>query len=350
MRKIRALVALTTSLVLFTACAEDGNHASNADNAINNGSADGSNNGSGDDGNDGGNDGGANNGSNNGGDDGGGDDGGANNGANNGGNTDAALAQYTPDQANWDTFATKPVEGGNPAHDPDSVSWIKAADWADAEWDGTIYNPSKMSRAELAKAICPSGDRVRGLRKVFYDNKPFADNANPTKAEVDEWHRLAINHVRALVGYTSPERQVKKDHCMFARALWGDERKFTTKWDDKYPGTNGSAFGPCQGSSNAHCGATFIRPSRTRRPISPLATQAAARSPALRVSSARPSRTSPGPSSGLGRCAARSAPRASGAGTQGPGSTASGSASASGTPISPITTTTPRCARSGAGA
>ncbi len=181
----------------------------------------------------------------------------------------AALEQYTPDQAKWDTFATKPIEGGNAAHDPDSVSWITAADWAEAEWDGTIYNPSKMSPEEFAKALCPSVDRVRGIREVFYNHQPFADNANPTKAEVDEWHRIAINHVRALVGYTSEDRQVKKDHCMFARALWGDERKFTTDWDDEYPGTNGSAAGPCEGSSNAHCGATFIPTPEDQAPYLP---------------------------------------------------------------------------------
>jgi hypothetical protein len=169
-----------------------------------------------------------------------------------------ALEQYTPNQAKWDTFAAKPREAGIMAHDPDSVSWIKPEDWAAAKWDGTVYNPSKMSPKDFVQALCPSVDRVRGIREVFYDSKPFADNANPTKAEVDEWHRIAINHVRALVGYTSEERKVKKDHCMFARALWGDERKFTSASDAKYPGTNGSAAGPCQGSSNAHCGASFL--------------------------------------------------------------------------------------------
>ncbi len=169
------------------------------------------------------------------------------------------LEQYTPDQANWETFATKPFEGGtNQAHDPDGVGWISAEDWAAAAWDGTIYNPSQMTPEAFAAALCPSVDRVRGIRAVFYQHKPFADNQNPTKAEVDEWHRIAINHVRALVGYTSEDRQVKKDHCMFARALWGDERKFTTMWDAQYPGTEGSAAGPCQGSNNAHCGASFI--------------------------------------------------------------------------------------------
>jgi hypothetical protein len=183
-------------------------------------------------------------------------DGGATAGGASGG---AALEQYTPDQADWGTFATKPFEGGtNTAHDPDGVGWISAADWMEAEWDGTIYNPSKMSPDAFAKALCPSVDRVRGIREVFYKHQPFADNANPTKAEVDEWHRIAINHVRALVGYTSEDRLVQKDHCMFARALWGDERKFTSMWDEKYPGENGSAAGPCQGSSNAHCGASFL--------------------------------------------------------------------------------------------
>jgi hypothetical protein len=181
----------------------------------------------------------------------------------------SALEQYTPDQANWDTFATKPVEGGNPTHDPDGVTWITAEDWADSEWDGTIYNPSQMSPEAFAQALCPSADRVRGIREVFYEHQPFADNANPTKAEVDAWHRIAINHVRALVGYTSEDRQVKNDHCMFARALWGDERKFTTAWDEEYPGENGSAAGPCQGSDNAHCGASFLPDAEDQAPYLP---------------------------------------------------------------------------------
>ncbi|WP_178006183.1 hypothetical protein [Marinospirillum perlucidum] len=167
--------------------------------------------------------------------------------------------QYTPNQADWSTFDSKPFSGTtNTAHDPDSVGWISDADWEAAKWDGTTYDPTTMTQSEFAQAICPSGDTIRGIREVFYENQPFADNRNPTKAEVDEWHRIAINHVRALVGYTSEERQVKKDHCLFARALWGQQRKYTTQWDADYPGTEGSAYGPCQDSNNAHCGATFV--------------------------------------------------------------------------------------------
>jgi hypothetical protein len=172
---------------------------------------------------------------------------------------DVNLEQYTPDQAKWWSFETKPFASGtNTSHDPDGVGWLSPESWVAAAWDGTVYNPSEMSKSELQDAICPKWDQIRGLREVFYETNPFADNKNPTKAEIDEWHRISINHVRALVGYTSEDRQIKKDQCLFQRAHWGDERKFTTMWDSEYPGTNGSAAWPCQGSWNSHCGATFI--------------------------------------------------------------------------------------------
>lgn len=180
------------------------------------------------------------------------------------------LEQFTPDQANWETFASKPFQNGaNSAHDPDGVGWISDEQWANAKWDGTIYNPSEMTQEAFYKAICPYPDVIRGLREVFYQHNPFKDVNNPTKAEVDEWHRIAINHIRALVGYTSEDRQVKKDHCMFARALWSDQRKHTTLWDDKYPGEEGSAEGPCQNSSNPHCGASFVPDAEDQAPYLP---------------------------------------------------------------------------------
>lgn len=175
--------------------------------------------------------------------------------------------QFTPNQANWKTLQSKPIAAGNTAHDPDSVKWITKAQWDASKWDGkTIYDPTKMTKSQFFASICPSADRVRGIREVFYKTNSFKDNKNPTKAELDEWHRIAINHVCALVGYTTADRQIQKDQCMFKRALWGDERKFTTMWDAKYPGTNGSAAGPCQGSSNAHCGASFIPSAEDQAP------------------------------------------------------------------------------------
>jgi len=175
-------------------------------------------------------------------------------------NEESRRPQFTPDPADWLTFQTKPLNvRGITAHDPDSIGWIQPETWKAAEWDGTTtYDPRRMSRSAFVKAICPSPDTVRGIREVFYRVNPFADNTNPTKAEVDEWHRVAINHIRALVGYNTSDRQVQPDTCMFARAQWGEERARSTMWDAKYPANGQRVYGPCGQGSPAHCGATFV--------------------------------------------------------------------------------------------
>lgn len=179
--------------------------------------------------------------------------------------------QYTPNQADWSTFQSKPFKvSSNTSHAPDGVGWLSKESWEKAKWDGTIYNPTKKSSKEFYDCMCPSVDQVRGIREVFYKHKPFADNKNPTKAEVDEWHRVAINHVRALVGYIEEERQIKKNHFLFARALWSDQRANTNMWDAKYPGNNGSAYGPCNsGHSNPHCGDGFVPDATDQIPYLP---------------------------------------------------------------------------------
>lgn len=170
------------------------------------------------------------------------------------------LEQFTPEKADWSTLSSKPLETGiNKSHAPDDIGWITEAQWENAKWDGvTTYDPSKMTRKEFYKALFPYPDVVRGIRELYYKHEPFADPRNPTKAEVDEWHRICINHLRALVGYTSEEYQIEKNHSLFARALWNDERKYTTMWDDKYPANGKPIYGPCEGSTNSHCGATFV--------------------------------------------------------------------------------------------
>eukprot|EP00992_Anisonema_acinus_P013313 TRINITY_DN8674_c0_g1_i2.p1 TRINITY_DN8674_c0_g1~~TRINITY_DN8674_c0_g1_i2.p1 ORF type:complete len:700 (+),score=149.73 TRINITY_DN8674_c0_g1_i2:56-2101(+) len=175
------------------------------------------------------------------------------------------LQQFTPDQADWSTFYSKPIEAGNTDHSPDGIWWLN--EWA--TWDGIPFNPREMSHSDFKNAICPKGDVLRGIREVFYAHNPFADVANPTKAEVDEWHRISINHLRALVNLTGPYWEVEKDTCMFARALWGQQRRFTTMWDTDYTGTTGSAYGPCQGSGNSHCGATFVPNAADQAPYLP---------------------------------------------------------------------------------
>jgi hypothetical protein len=75
----------------------------------------------------------------------------------------------------------------------------------------------------------------------------FTDPLNPTKAEVDHWHRRTIRQFRRLVGLSEQDMPIMMDHCLSARALWGQEYKFTPKWGDN--------SATCSG--NSHCGASF---------------------------------------------------------------------------------------------
>jgi hypothetical protein len=85
-------------------------------------------------------------------------DGGSSDGGSSGGSS--GLIRYTPEQANWSTFASKPIAARHTAHDPNSVEYLNAASWDTARWDGTVYNPSRMSRTDFFRAICPHVDQV----------------------------------------------------------------------------------------------------------------------------------------------------------------------------------------------
>jgi len=176
------------------------------------------------------------------------------------------LQQYTPGPADWRTFQSKPMAVRSiTAHDPDSIGWIRS--WP--KWDGRVVNPTQMSGDAFWRKLCGNGDTILGIRELFYQVRPFRDNKNPTKAEVDEWHRHGINHLRKLVGYNTSDRMVKPDTCMFARAQWGEERKHSTKWDSKYRSNGQGSYGPCGSNSGAHCGSTFVPDARDQQAYLP---------------------------------------------------------------------------------
>lgn len=155
--------------------------------------------------------------------------------------------QFTPCQSDWRRLNLAPLLHDEVSgHDPASIGWIGSSEWEEARWDGTTYRPNEMSRDDFLEAICPQQYIVRGLREVFEELAPFSDNAKPTKAEVDEWHLRFLRHVRELVGYA--DRTTTKDHCTFAGAQWGNERKQTDMWNAADP------VGTCDGNSGAHCG------------------------------------------------------------------------------------------------
>lgn len=154
-------------------------------------------------------------------------------------------------------------------HDPDGTTWIKTSHWENSTWDGNPIDPNSMTKQELCDWLRPSSPYVvRGIRKLFYDIEPFADNANPTTEEINNWNLEVIRHFRRMLGVATP---LAPDARLYLEARWADERKHTTFWDAQYPAaTNkenqpGSSFGVCFlpngdpiDTAGGHCGEAFF--------------------------------------------------------------------------------------------
>lgn len=145
-------------------------------------------------------------------------------------------------------------------HDPDT----DPTDWTGSEWDGIPFpgNWETATKEELCAFAFPlgHGNAMLGLREKFYQLNPFADTNNPTVVEIEDWNIAVIEHFRSLFGIDTP---IEKDRCLYVRALWADERKYTDYWDTAYPSGGGSPPGPicCPSgvacSTDAHCGDIF---------------------------------------------------------------------------------------------
>ena len=157
------------------------------------------------------------------------------------------------------------------SQDPDGVTWL---DWTGTTWDGNPINPSGMTPTQMCQFLRPTGSpyAVRGIRELFYQHNPFADNQNPTVMEINNWNVIVINHIRAMLGYTI---QVVNDARLYLETRWADERKWTQSWDTAYPLQGGLMYGqapgPCHDTggnlidiAGGHCGASFF-PNATDR-------------------------------------------------------------------------------------
>jgi len=140
--------------------------------------------------------------------------------------------------------------------------------WDAARWDG---NPFPITLSTPKEDICnflrPSGNApgsrwaIRGLRERFYEVNPFADVKNPTVAEIDNWNIEVIRHFRKLLGVNIP---VSADASLYLQCRWSDERKFTDKYNTKYP--SGTCFGNPAETRNDHCGFIFVPDAGDRAP------------------------------------------------------------------------------------
>ena len=151
---------------------------------------------------------------------------------------------------------------------PYGSNWVSPAAWAASDWDGvSTIDMGTMTTAAACAWLWPAtGDVLRGTRQLYDSWGGFADETNPTPFEIQEWTLLYIQHFRTLTQNPTP---LAIDRCLMLRALWSDERQHTTIWDGAYPGTCGSAAGPCVpcgSGGNPHCGAAFVPNSTDQEP------------------------------------------------------------------------------------
>ena len=181
---------------------------------------------------------------------------------------DMLNASTQTSQAVWNNFS----------QDPDGIGWIPPIQWQEAEWDGIPLDPAGKTNEELCAFIKPTESAyvIKGLREKFYAVNPFADNTNPTPAEIDNWNLEVIRHFRDLIKNPNPllpdERPVSFDARLFIEARWADERQRTMYWDADYPTNQDpldpstwNTYGPCWylgaplvNASSGHCGASFF--------------------------------------------------------------------------------------------
>lgn len=145
------------------------------------------------------------------------------------------------------------------------------------QWDGVPFNPVGKTNAEICAFVKPLGAWpnpfvYKGLLQKYNEVQPFADEVNPTVAEIDKWNLEVVNHFRNLFGIPP----MQPDARLYLECRWADERKYTQDWDTAYPAgsaqypTAGAPGGPCwlngapYDTSGTHCGAAFF-PNETDR-------------------------------------------------------------------------------------
>lgn len=172
-------------------------------------------------------------------------------------------AQYTPEYTLYSTSAPTMMNNltalsqavGSVTNQGPDGNWMN---WTGTEWDGNPIDPTTYTTSALCSWLRPTGSPyvIRGIRELFFQVNPFADLTAPTVAEINNWNVEVIRHFRNMFGNTTP---ISWNARLALEARWATERKRTTVWDAKYPGTFGSAYGPCGvGDGNPHCGESFF--------------------------------------------------------------------------------------------
>jgi hypothetical protein len=133
-------------------------------------------------------------------------------------------------------------------HGVDGIEYIPKSDWDAGVWDGIPKDICGMLPADMCKYAFPKPNVMLGLQDLYNRVRPFKDHYAPTVAEIDQWNLVVLRHLRSLFGIKTP---VEGDRCLYIHSVFAHEKKFSTKWDAKYP-----KEASCVGKG-AHCGWKF---------------------------------------------------------------------------------------------
>lgn len=86
-------------------------------------------------------------------------------------------------------------------------------------WDGIPFNINDYPDLQVLRAILwPVGtSQLRGQAELYNTVQPFADELNPTPAEVEYWNYRVLIHFRALLGLSTP---LVMNKCRSLQAQW----------------------------------------------------------------------------------------------------------------------------------
>lgn len=161
-----------------------------------------------------------------------------------------------------DEMTSESLAANQTSHGIGDIHWISPNKWV--PWDGVPLVTTNKSKKQICKWLAPhSSYAVRGIRELYNNVQPFANEASPTVSEIDQWTLEVIRHFRKMLGVSTP---LKPSARLYLESRWSDERKFTTKWDKKYPGKEtdvGLSTGRCHNPgpldrAKGHCGEAFF--------------------------------------------------------------------------------------------
>ena len=131
-------------------------------------------------------------------------------------------------------------------------------------WNGTdtideLYTgpltPCEEDIQKIMDYIAPNGNTFIGQQELYDSFRPFADPNAPTAEEFYKWNEEVWRHFRKLLKIVEPSTDPTNKQNLNLEARFANERKYTDIWDH-VGGTVDSAYGPCNGGTNPHCGAT----------------------------------------------------------------------------------------------